>query len=101
LEDLPGNVSRALEAFVEAAKSAFGPDLGAVVLYGSAAEGRLRSTSDVNVICALERFDGAKAAALREAMRLAHAAVRLEAMFLLKSEIPAAAEAFADKFADI
>jgi predicted nucleotidyltransferase len=99
--DLPGNVARALESFVEAAKSAFGSHLDAAVLYGSAAEGRLRSTSDVNVILVLKAFDGAKAALLREAMRVAHATVKLDAMFLLAGEVEAAAEAFPEKFADV
>src|SRR2546422_35963 len=101
LPDLPGNVVHALEGFVDAARASFGADLHSIVLYGSGAEGRLRSTSDVNGIVVLAAFDGQKAAALREAMRVAHAAVKLDAMFLLRAEIAAAAEAFADKFADI
>jgi predicted nucleotidyltransferase len=101
MTDLPAHVAQALDGFVAAAKESFGPDLEAVVLFGSAAEGRLRATSDVNVIAVLSAFDGAKAAALREALRVAHATVRLEAMFLLRAELPAAAEAFANKFADV
>jgi hypothetical protein len=38
---------------------------------------------------------------LTPALNLARAAIRLEAMFLLASEIPAAVECFAQKFADI
>jgi hypothetical protein len=48
LANLPPRVQEVLRDFVEAARGAFGPDLRAVVLYGSAAEGRLRATSDVN-----------------------------------------------------
>src|SRR5262249_23016997 len=101
LADVPSRVREVLGDFVEAARGAFGSDLRAVVLYGSAAEGRLRATSDVNVILVLGAFDRARAEALREPMRPAQAAVRLAAMFLLESEIPAAAEAFSVKFADI
>jgi len=63
-------VQEVLGDFVEAARGAFGPDLRAVVLYGSAAEGRLRATSDVNVILVLGTFDRARAEALREPMRV-------------------------------
>lgn len=90
-----------LNPFVDAAKRAFGDDLRAIVLYGSAAEGRLRATSDVNVVVVLARFDRAKVDALREDFRVAQAAIRLDAMFLLDSEIGAAAVEFAQKFADI
>ncbi len=90
-----------LDAFVEAARTAFGADLVSVVLFGSGAEDRLRPTSDLNVIVVLARFDVAKADVLREQARFANAAVRLMPMFVLASELPAAAEAFAVKFADI
>lgn len=90
-----------LNTFVDAAKRAFGDDLRAVVLYGSAAEGRLRPTSDVNVVVVLARFDRAQADAIRDEFRVAQAAIRLDAMFVLESELPAAAREFAQKFADI
>jgi len=90
-----------LNTFVDAAKRVFGGDLRAIVLYGSAAEGRLRPTSDVNVIVVLARFDRANADAIRDDFRVAQAAIRLDAMFLLESELAAAAGEFAQKFADI
>lgn len=99
--DLPEVVARVLEDFVAAARQAFGHDLDAVVLYGSAAEAALRSTSDVNLILVLSAFDQAKADRLRGAFETAHAAVRLGVMFILREEIAAAAEAFAQKFADV
>lgn len=99
--NLPESVSRGLDAFVEAARAALGDALCAVVLYGSAAEGKLRKTSDVNVIVVLRSFDVERLDALREPLRTAHAAIQLDAMFLLESEIPAAVEAFAVKFADV
>lgn len=99
--DLPQEVAKGLADFVESAKSALGPDLVSLVLFGSAAEGRLRATSDVNVIIVLARFDPARVDVLREPLRTAHAVIRLSAMLILESEIVAAAEAFAVKFADV
>lgn len=98
---LPDAVDRVLTDFVDTARTALGPDLRSIVLYGSAAEGRLRKTSDVNVIVVLGAFEPARVDLLREPLRTAYAAIKLEAMFLLESEVPAAVEAFAVKFADI
>ena len=101
IDTLPQNVGRVLTTFVEQSRSAFGDDLRAVVLYGSGAEGRLRATSDLNLLLLLSVFEQKKADQLREPLRMAHAAIRLRAMFLLDSELRPAAEAFALKFADI
>ena len=57
LPDLPPQVSRILGEFVDRAQTAFAGALRSIVLYGSAAEGRLRSTSDVNVLLIVARFD--------------------------------------------
>ncbi len=99
--ELPAVVEKAIDAFVESARAAFGADLVSALVYGSAAEGRLRATSDVNLLLVLRRFDPAQVDGLREPLRQAHAAVELNAMFLLEDEIPLAIEAFAVKFADI
>ena len=48
LRDLPDVVARVLDDFVAAAREAFGDDLVSIVLFGSAAEGALRATSDVS-----------------------------------------------------
>lgn len=101
LPDLPDNVRGVLEDFLSAAKAAFGPALRAAVLFGSAAEGRLRRSSDVNLILVLESFERAAADALREPLRTARAAIGLQAMFLREDELPAALESFALKFADV
>ena len=98
---LPDLVTRWLGDFVQSAKDAFGSDLLSVTLFGSAAEGRLRPSSDVNLILVLKRFDQTAADGLSEPLRTAHAAIMLEVMFILESEIALAAEAFAVKFADI
>jgi hypothetical protein len=98
---LPEAVERAIESFVAAAREAFGDDLISIVLFGSGAEQNLRPTSDVNILLVLKRFDQAQADRLREPLRFAHAAVELNAMFMLESEVQAAMEAFAVKFSDI
>jgi predicted nucleotidyltransferase len=98
---LPAQVKQVLDDFLESARKSFGKELLSVVLYGSAAEGKLRATSDVNLILVLSSFEQSKADPLRAPLRLAHAAIQLRPMFLLKEEIPAAARSFASKFADI
>src|SRR5271166_4538702 len=98
---LPEAVREGLTDFTSAAQQAFAADLLSIVLFGSAAEGRLRPTSDVNLVVVLRRVDPAKLEAIGEAYRLAHASIRLSAMFLLESEIGIAKDAFAVKFADI
>ena len=98
---LPEEIQRHLDLFVAAAQTAFGADLAAAVLFGSAADGQLRATSDVNLLLLLKRFTPQTADALRGSLRLAHAAIDLQVMFLLERELTQAADAFAVKFADI
>ena len=98
---LPEEIQRHLDLFVAAAQTAFGDDLAAAVLFGSAADGQVRATSDVNLLLLLKRFTPQTADALRGSLRLAHAAIDLQVMFLLESELTQAADAFAVKFADI
>jgi predicted nucleotidyltransferase len=101
LNDLPPEIARVLNEFLTAAKSSFREDLLSAVLFGSAAEGQLRPTSDVNLILVLKRFEGPRASLLRDITALAATAIRLRVMFLLEDEISSAVEAFAQKFADI
>jgi predicted nucleotidyltransferase len=101
LPDLPAQVTRVLTEFTAAAQAAFADDLRSIVLFGSAAEGRLRATSDINLLLVLARFDQARAAELRSPMRVAQAAIRLNPMFVLEAELPSAITAFAEKFSDI
>ncbi len=98
--DLPDPVRTVVDGLVASAREALDAALRSVILYGSAAEGRLRSTSDVNLLFVLSRFDHA-VDALREPFRFAQAAANVNAMFLLESELAEAAIAFAQKFDDI
>ncbi|MCX6925017.1 MAG: nucleotidyltransferase domain-containing protein [Verrucomicrobia bacterium] len=98
---LPAQVEQVLNELLNAAKSALAENLRSVVLFGSAADGQMRATSDVNLILVLARFDRTQVDRIREPLRMAHAAARVSAMFVLEAELPVAAEAFAVKFADI
>ena len=95
------NMATSSSARQASAQTAFGTDLKSLVLFGSAADGMLRPASDVNTLILLSSFDPRKAEALREPLRTAAAAIRLNAMFLLASELQPAIEAFAVKFGDI
>lgn len=90
-----------LTELVRAASAALGSELVSVLLFGSAAEGRLRANSDVNVLMLIKSFDAQRIDLLREPLRLAHAAARVEVMFLREDELPVAAELFAVKLNDI
>ncbi|HEX9048075.1 MAG TPA: nucleotidyltransferase domain-containing protein [Verrucomicrobiae bacterium] len=90
-----------LTDLVTAARGCFQDNLKSVVLFGSGAEGRLRATSDLNLLFVLTAFDAAQANGFREPMRVAQVAGRATGMFVLASELPAVAEAFAVKFDDI
>jgi hypothetical protein len=99
--DLPAHVDRVLEEFVATASQACGEALRSIVLYGSGAEGRLRATSDVNLILVLTEFTPRMADTLREPLRLGQAVARLAVMFLLESEVAAAVNAYPVKYLDI
>ena len=99
--DLPEAVARTLTLFVAAVQTHLGGNLRSIILFGSAAENRLRTTSDVNVLVVLTAFDRQQVDGLSETLAAATAAVRLNVMWLLEAEIAAATEAFSVKFADI
>jgi predicted nucleotidyltransferase len=98
---LPEPAARALSDFVAAARESLGADLVSAVLFGSGAEGALRPESDLNVVLVLKAVPPKGLDGLRDALRAAQSAARLEVMFLPEAEIPDAAEAFSVKFADI
>lgn len=99
--ELSPQVETLLASLTEAARRCFVDELLGIVLFGSGAEGRLRATSDLNLLFILKRFDQSRVDAFREPWRMACVAGRASAMFVLESELPAAAEAFAVKFDDI
>jgi hypothetical protein len=99
--DLPANAARVLGELVQTAVRTLGETLRSIVLFGSAAENRLRSTSDINVLIVVTRFDPARVDAMHAILQQGHAAVRLAVMWLSEQELPSAGESFAVKFADI
>jgi len=101
LEGVPKNVATVLSTFVSAASNAYSADLLSVVLYGSAAEGKMTSTSDVNLLIVLRSFSRDMTDRIRNSFLTAQAAINLQAMFLLEDEVSDASQLFAQKFADI
>lgn len=101
LDGLPEPLALGLRELLAAARAALDGDLLSVVLFGSAAEARLRPVSDVNLMFVLERCDPARVEALGPSLRLAHAVLRVEPLLILHTELPAAVEQFAVKFADM
>jgi predicted nucleotidyltransferase len=98
---LPENTARVLTDFVLKAQQVFAEDFVSAVLFGSAADGSLRKSSDVNLLLVLKRYDLSLAEKIRNELATAEAAVLLRVMFLCRDEIPGACEAFAQKFSDI
>jgi len=99
--DLPPAIARIIDDVLQHAVETLGNTLRSVILFGSAAENRVRATSDVNLLVVLTRFDPAKAAALGAVLQSARAAARLSVMWLTEGELAPASESFAVKFADI
>jgi len=94
-------VEPVLTEIAEAAQRTFGSGLVSVVLFGSAAENRLRASSDVNLMILLERVEQAALDAFREPLRATHAAIRAEVMILTRNELQTAAQLFPVKYSDM
>ncbi len=95
------NAEKMLEKITEQVRTLLGEHLVSITVFGSAADGQLRRSSDVNVLLELRRFEFSAIDQLREAVRVAHAAVRLQVMVVLSSELASTSELFAVKFQDI
>src|SRR3569832_1156209 len=99
VKDLPPSVAMILQEFI--ATLAASRALESVILFGSAAEGRLRSTSDVILLVIAQDWTLEQLDAARLPLRSGRAAAGLTVMFLKSAEIAAAVASFAVKFADI
>src|SRR5437870_13226125 len=97
LEGVSENVATVLSTFMNAINTAYSTDLVSVVLYGSAAEGKLTSSSDVNLLVILRSFSRDKTDRIRDTFLAGQAAINLQAMFLLVDEVSSASELFAQK----
>ena len=100
-ESLPTEVRAWLSQASQALIDSLGEELEALILFGSAAEGLMRASSDVNLLIVLRRFDPERIGRASAVLQDAAAAVELHPMFLLASELPLAAESFSVKFDDI
>jgi predicted nucleotidyltransferase len=100
-DNLPADVREWLSRIASALILSYADDLRALILFGSAAEGRMRASSDVNLLIVLNRLDVDRLGGLAELLQAGAAAIELHPMFMLSSELPLAAEAFAVKFDDI
>lgn len=98
---LPGAVRTWVAQSCQTLIESVGDELEALILFGSAAEGLMRASSDVNLLVVLRRFDSERIDRVGEVLQNAAAAVELHPMFLLSSELPLAAESFSVKFDDI
>jgi len=98
---LPAAVRAWLSQASQALIDCLGEELEALVLFGSAAEGLMRASSDVNLLVVLRRFDPERIDRASGVLQDAVAAVELHPMFLLAHELALAAESFSVKFDDI
>jgi predicted nucleotidyltransferase len=100
-ESLPAEVREWLSRSSQALIDSLGEALEALILFGSAAEGLMRASSDVNLLVVLGRFDPEGIDRASTVLQDAAVAVELHPMFLLGSELSLAAESFSVKFDDI
>lgn len=76
LDGLPDNVASALSAFLATASHALSDDLVSAVVFGSAADGQLGPSSDVNMLLVLRAFVPDKVAQMRDAFLAAAGGIR-------------------------
>jgi predicted nucleotidyltransferase len=81
LDDLPTQVRSTLEDFIATAVNVSGSNLRSAILFGSAAEGQLRPTSDVNLALVFGAVRLPELERLRTHLSFARAAIRLDVMF--------------------
>jgi predicted nucleotidyltransferase len=101
LNDLPAPIPVVVTSFIAVLTETFEEDLRSVILFGSAAEARLRKSSDVNLLVVTSQFISGPNPRLADELALASASIDLNVMFLLEKELAAANELFAVKFFDI
>src|SRR5258708_26593505 len=81
--NLPADVREWLSRTAAALIQSFADDLRSLILFGSAAEGRMRASSDVNLLIVLDRLDVNRLNGVAELIQAASAAVELHPMFML------------------
>lgn len=92
---LPAEVMERLTVWSEALQKGLGDDLVAILIHGSAVRGGYRANeSDVDAVVVLQNAPLSKLEAIGNACQAARYGARIEAMFLIESEISSAADAF-------
>lgn len=90
-----------LNSFVEFLKEKLGSDLVSVVLFGSAAENRVRVNSDINVLIVLDSSEITVLDKIKSEYRNQHNLIHLSCLFVEKKELPSVCRSFPLKFLDI
>lgn len=102
MQRLPARTRGRLEELLTALRRALGDDLVAVVAHGSAVRGGYREDhSDVDLMVVLRDDASAKLASISDALLLARASARIEAMLLRADEIADSADVFPLLYADV
>ncbi|MCX7679101.1 MAG: nucleotidyltransferase domain-containing protein [Spirochaetes bacterium] len=90
-----------IEKLISLSLSNFKENLSSIILFGSAAEKRMRKTSDINLLFVLKKFQLEEINEIRSAYCNAYAAAKVKILFILENELPEAASYFPVKFSDI
>ena len=99
---LPRATQGRLEELVREIKQAWGPALSSVTLFGSVARGEwTQGRSDVDVVLVAKQLTSKELASAAEAVAVAQAAIRLDALLLEEAEIPRSADVSPLLFRDI
>lgn len=102
LSALPPATHAPLQALTERLEAAEGPNLSALVVYGSAVRGGYEpGESDIDVIVVLGDTDLGHLRAIAEPLMLARYGGRVEAMVLKRNNIPSAGDVFPLLYDDI
>lgn len=99
---LPRRVQGRVEEFVGSLREIAGEDLASVMLHGSVARGDWsEASSDIDVVVVLKRARREALTLMGDALALARASARVEAMILVEGEIARAADVFPLYYQDI
>ena len=99
---LPPTIQAALEQLIAALSSAFGPELKAIVAYGSSARGDYRpNESDVDLLVILGDDALPTLEAVGGALKLARFSARIGVILMLERETTQAADVFPLMYGDI
>lgn len=90
-----------LNAFVDFLKEQLKSELVSVVLFGSAAENRIRQSSDINLIVVLNSCQKQQLDKIKSEYRNQHNLIHLSCMYIEKSELATVCRLFPLKFLDI